>query len=134
MTSQEDWLQVVTNMPWSYADCKPSDELLKAIFESPVVRQQPFKSLEMMNQILLAERVSPRRLTSAFNDIMCGMSQDEVSTSSDIISLFDRMLRLQIDIYYETFNLVAKRLWDEGLYDQAEIVMQRRSSMYHSSD
>ena len=130
-------MEAVASTPWYYADCKPSDRLITAIFESSIVRQESHKALDLLNALLQSQKVSPRRLTGGFNNITCGLALDRGdvgSTTQDVVRLLDQMFKLQVDVYYETFNLIAQRFREEGLDEQAEMVMQRRSSMYHSSD
>ena len=48
---------------------------------------------------------------------------------------FDRSPPYQgVDVYYETYSVIAQQCAKLGLSSHAEAVLQKRYSMYHNSD
>ena len=73
-------------------------------------------------------------LCSAFNCTTRALARDSKQLH-DAVELLQKMARTEtLDIYYETFNVIAESCQANGLPQLSEQVLQLRYSTYHSSD
>ena len=124
-----------------------SKELLDLLLDSGLV--SPSRLSIAYNVVVcgLAEQQQPddRGLSQAAEatpSSAAPLMSDPSSSSSTCgvhtaLQLLDRMFTLSVqgvDVYYETYTVLARRCQKLGLKDQAEVVLQKRYASYHSSD
>ena len=74
------------------------------------------------------------RLCAAFNCTARALAREPGSLRAALDLLKTMAQTENLDVYYETFNVIAQSCEDNGMPEKAERVLQLRYSTYHSSD